>query len=1044
MQTLKSLDQLFELFPHHKIYNSVYHSPCPFCQADKESDPSRIHTKNEHVFVGDDRFIRDFSRYDNWYCTHCQRVYNLADIVVQLGVQLAEDFNEIIPDDYLEHKKLELYLADENYVTQLHQNVQRHYWYAFGWNDQIIDQFKLGYGVLYPHSNRSPRHIIPFVPHTNEGGKNGYALEGRRSAGADSTEPKVIRTSGIGKEYFWQDVIGSKKAIITEGIKDGISARLCFNDVDLYAILGNATDRENLSTYIQERNYQSILVLADNDESGSDYLNSFLSDLENIYTVQWPNNAKKGYDLTDLLVQYGAENVRKYTEQMIYQVSIPIERGYVSDVRMFYPGYVPPSPSGLSRDETRDELPDVLDDFIENYMERRKYAGKGIVKVLGVDPGTGKSFAMVDLAEKLSEKVMEDYKRSKTQLNMAIKKEQEYLLLAEDEEEKGNYLARIETFQKRIQNLSCAKILYAGPFINGWEDILQHGANPDLWYNLEARNKDNCENLSTVSALAQKGYVPMNFCQVACPFKQNCKYLKQLDERKTKPITYVRHQSLQTSLIDEYRYILIDENCLSVFDEPIKVDASQLYPTYSDYWDEAIDADQRALILEFIDAIRMGMNANIGKNTIISGREWMNIINDLLMGKLIETLTYIDPKNLNEYHPKTVMGDFNYDELPMRCIPIIFDVMQRELELYVSDQLNYNSGIHLINGELEIYPLDKVSIPTSRPIIIADGTAFPDLYGMLFDREVEIYRPSIYKEESSTTVYYGSDFTRTSINTQVGNGLMDLSRWLKENRLIVEDLFGETFDLNELPVDENLYDSVVLRRMLTLLKMTAEKHSSVLFVTYKNIRILLEKRMSELYPDLHAKIHYAHYGSLRGTNRYKEVESVLLIGCPRMSYSDMHRKIQAWAKLADQKYVPFRIINKVAPYHGVEIYAGHTYTTFDNEFADRFLTMFEAGEVRQAMERIRIYTSDVPKFAYLALSRPSGKWVKEISPLGRVINQYEDKRFAELKQELTESYLTFNKFPKYNKLTQKYKVSTQTITEMRNEVKTRIDSTTHN
>lgn len=1026
---IDTLENLFNLFPNWTFSGGIYRSPCPFCD-----EPLKRSFKNNHLFCGEDRFVRDFRRYDAFYCTHCRRVYTVDEIASQLDVTLKSDFDNTIPLTYLREKK-EIWLTDAEYISTLHSNVQRDFWYSFGWSDHIIDKFQLGYGTLYPNDDHPARHTIPFIPYTGDGPVNGYAIEGRLPYGYVGKDKRNIKTAGITKEYFWQIVEGnSETAVIVEGLKDAISITALGIDTHIYAILGNATDRELLSNTLSKRLYKKVILCCHHDEAGLGYINDFVSHLTcEVYALQWPENAKSGYDITDLLVDLGPTDAKEYINNNLYAPQLEIPRTLVPDVRSFTPDYVAPQPSEYTSKVVREELPQVLDEFFTNYDTRRRAAGRGLIKVLAVDPGAGKSFAMVQAAEKLARQVLRDVQNTRNQLNQLIKDRQDQLLFIESAEEMIDLKAQIENLVVRRDNLSCAKILYAGPFINGWDDIQHLGADMSLWYNLEARNEENCENLLTVSSLANKGYNAMNFCQNACPLKAGCKYLKQLDERKSKPITYIRHQSLNTALRDEYKYIFIDENCLNIFDAPVMIDASQLYPVY-DFWSNFIEPDQKKLIVEFIDAIRLSMNANVGKHDVIySGRLWMDLVNDQLLGKLVETLSLIKPKNMIEYQPSTVMGEFEIKDLPNRCVPVIYEAMLRELPLYTSRSKSYNSSINLVNGQLEVYPLQRAHIASSHPIVIADGTSFPQLYDLLFDREVEIYAPPLYDPRTSTTIFYGSDFTRTSLLKQIGKGLKDFSAWLQDSKLVVEDIFGEEFDLSDLPIDENMYDSPTMKRVISLLKMVADKHESVLFVTYKNIRILVEKRMKELYPDL--VIHYGHYGALRGTNRYKDVEAVLLVGCPRVGYDALYRKIKAWASLAQKSYIPFRLIQKVAPYHGVGVYAGHPYITIDDDFADRFISMVEAGEVRQAMERIRLTTSVKPKAAYLAISRPAAKWITDLQPMAKVSDVADRDRQQKAINFIRSVYTATGKFPTYAKITKEYKIGASKVAEIIKEIK---------
>lgn len=1027
---IDSLTQIYAAIPNVIEIGDELHSPCPFCEPTQRS---RISRRNGLTFVGEDRFFWQ-TNYSQFYCRHCGR-HSLEETVEKLfggAASVSLEFHDTLPKVANEHRELVLY--DETYVQELHSKVSYDYWQNFNWTRETIDKFQLGYGKLYPHSSGANRHIIPFVPKTADKSASGFALEGRLEK-PFRNEPRNMRTAGVTKEYFSEIVEGdSSFAYICEGLKDAISAyQIGFRHI--YCFFGNGTDLESFASYVAAKNYFQVLLFSHNDEMGEKYQKKIQALVPNLYCLEWPHDAKRGYDLTNLLEEFG-NNASLYCTQNLIELREEPVKGYIPDVRYWLPDYEPISiDSAVSTETVRSELPEVLDEYITNYDKKRRMAGRGIVKVLGAYPGSGKSYALVQMAEKLARKALLEFQiecRALDKAIAALTQETPFILDSEALEENRR---RIETFRERRANLSCATVLYAGPFITGWQDILDQGADENLWYNYEARNEDNCENIYTVSKLASKGYVPMAYCQSVCPLKSHCEkhgYLSQDAERKAHPITYVRHQQLVTAMVNEYKYIIIDESCLPVFDAPTVVDVSQLVPTY-EYWDSHADMVQVKLILELVEGVRQAL-LEAGENHVYSGREVMRMIDHHMLGNLVETLQRIDPKIVMDFQPKTVMQGIDTSQVPIRCLPVLYQTLLSELELYQSSASRYNSGLHIVNQELEIYSLEKLHIPSNRPIIISDGTPLPLLYGMLFDREVETYSPVMYSPEAQTTVYCGSDFTITSIRKQLGVALQDFHRWLDDNDKTVSDLFDEEFDLNAIPFDESIYESSVMRRALALIKMTAERHSSLLFITYKPIRAILEKRVKELYPDLAKKIHFAHYWSLRGTNRFKDMEAVLLLGCPRIPYDALYRRIQAWGKIAQMQWISPAIKLSVAAYSGDSRYDGYTYPNFTDDFASSFVDMVEAGEIQQNTERIRQHTSKRPKYAYLAMSRPAARWVTTVSRVGEAVNNYDNDNFRNAYQEMLTSYLTTQGFPSYNSISSKYHLSNSKVSAIKRSI----------
>ncbi len=1015
-----SWDDLITGFPSGSVIhktNGELASPCPFC---KEGGAK---------FSGEDRLVW-FYPPSVLFCRACG-THSYEELAASLFGSDAVVMPSLIGVSDDAPVKRELYLCNNEYVRSLHEAVDREFWQSFGWTDETINRFQLGYGKLYAYANRAIRHIIPFKPWTVEGEvANGWALEGRLPYNSTAQEERNIKTAGLGREYFWAifEDKNDETLIITEGLKDAISAyQIGFRSI--VAILGSATDRESLSQWIDLQKFKRIIVASDNDAAGERYASSFRSYLKTpVYSIRWPADHRPGYDLTDLLFQRGLDSYGFVIDHLAL-VDLVVEKGLVKDVRVYYPDYRPETFEPTDLTTIRSELNCTIDDFLTNYKHYRRYSKRGVVKVLAAPPGAGKSYALVRAAEKQAREKIEERNRLRIQLEAEKEAALEQEGLTDEDRQ-----AIIEVFEKRIENLRLTSVLYAGPFISGWADIAEHWTNPELWYNYEARNELNCRNLTTVSALAAKGYTPMAFCQAACPLKAWCQqhgYLSQDDERRRHPITYVRHQNLvQDSLLGEYDAVIIDENPLASLEAPVSITAHDLHPTFQ-LWDQYIEPETTQRVVDFMAAARRVFGQNAGSKTTRSGRSFMEQLDQELGCELEKFLTEIDPDVLEEYHPPTVIQtDVDYKALPTRSLPLLHAALLRELPKYRSDQRNYNSALHLVGGRLEIYPMQAPKLPANKPLIIADGTAMPELYSLFFNRDLSVYAPKIINPKSETIVYFGSDFTRTHISNEVGVAITDFNNWLKDHNHSVEDLFGQDFDLDKLPVDESMYDSAILKRILTLLKQTAEKHQSVLFVTYKHLRTLIEYRMKELYPKLHAKIQYGHYWSLRGTNRYKDVEAVLLVGCPRVGYDSLYRRISAWASLdSSRPYIFPHVVKAIKPYSGR--YEGHSYYTYSDPFADSIVEMVEAGEVRQVLERIRVHTSATPKTAYLALSRPSAIAVTQLLGVGTTVNKAENIRHQDLLNFMTSYYKTNSRWPKYTLLTEMFNVSSKTIAAMR-------------
>jgi hypothetical protein len=1036
---ISTLQDILNFFPPGSIQDvggGEYHSPCPFC----ESKTGETHEYAGHLFVGDDRFVW-FSSHTGCYCRRENRYYGYKDVVERLspGNVISDDLKVEVT---VERQKRAVVLADESFVDELHSHCDRSFWYRFNWSDDVIDHFRLGFGPLYRASANESRHVIPFVPHTVSESLEGYSFEGRRTKKKRDGKDN-IKTAGLtGRDYFWyiQERPEDRRLAITEGLKDAITAWICGYE-NFMAIFGTSAWNDEFMQFVVDQGYTELILFGDNDEPGQELNKKIKEAAQNydlsVHYFQHPTSAPQGYDLTDFLVEQGSAAV---VERILPMAYIP-STGFLHDYRMVDKDYQPVDPGqGVHYTKVRSELMDVLHNYLDNYQDDRKQNGPS-VKVIAAPPGTGKSYAMIKAAEEEAVKHQREFVMEQHRLLQSISEWEDQLKETDDEDERDEIEGWIDKARTRFTNMGQQHILFAGPFVSGWDDIKENGANTNLWYNYEARNKANCETLRqpnpelNINELASRGYSIMGYCQKKCPYNSACKvsgYLSQEEIRRQKPITYARHQNLGTSLVEDYKVIFVDENPITVFDQPMVATIEDFRPL-SQIWTDYVDVDQVNLLTRLIRAILYVIAANDPYREL-SGYDFFKALDVELSGEVSDIVYKLSDDTIEAFQPDNLLGVGDYDLIPKRVVPLLLRMMKSEITHYDSGQQLYNTRIHLVGRELEVYPIEILDLPKNRPIVVADGTALPGMYAMLFNRRVSLYAPKIYSPFAHTTVLHGSDFTRTSIKKQTGVAIDDYFKYLKEQRATIEDVFGEEFNLEQIQVDENMYNSSLLKKAVDLLKGVSEKHKKTLFVTHRPIRLLLEHRFREMYPELSSKISFGHYGSLRGTNRFKDHEAVLLIGCPRVSYKDLRRRIMAWAWLDESiPYVPPNIIVKVAPYHSR--YEGHSYLSLDNDFADKFIRMVEEGEVQQCIDRIRLFSSDEDKFAYIAMSRPGAMWVTEIDSSGALADMLGDGKRSQIATYVLEYHQVYNKYPTYKLMSKKFNVSFSTVKEVLDKIK---------
>ncbi len=1027
---ITTIDEIINFFPPGSVdvEDGELHSPCPLC-----TGGGSRHVQHGISFWGEDRLI--------WYAdragVHCRKCGQYASM--QHLVNLLSPGSEVSPalaPTEIVKEITEPVIASDAYVNKLHSKADRGYWSAFGWSDDTINRFKVGKGRMYEFGSfQADRHVIPFHPQRVDRVYEGWSFEGRLPKGDKSGEAPNIKTKGLkGGGWFWfinDDPSGTLVAI-TEGLKDAATAwQLGYRNV--LAIFGTSAWDVSFARFLSEQGFETAHVFGDNDDAGRSFNEAMGLDLHAAgvkpYYLAWTDAYGDKSDLTDVLSQSGQEKTLRYIEENLKLSGQT--RGRVKDYRTVDPLYQPPSTiNALPLEQIRDDLPSILADFKNTYKLRKKIAKRGVVKILAAPPGSGKSYSLMNFAQDEARKVMEEFAAQLEQAQEALEQSKEALANATNLDEQVQAQGFVDRIGKGIANASKAKILFAAPFINGWDDLLsQPGFDPDLWYNFQARNPDNCENNDIAAQLGAKGYAVAKFCETQCPFAQKCKqfgYLKQERERKQKPITFVRHANLVSdSLLVGYQIIIIDENFLDVFAEFSTLnDVDKLVPSrssWADYQDS--NFQQTEWVNNFLEAVRKTLVSNMGKGEegLLSGLTYMQEVEKNLGSSLAELLRKIDPAVIKAYQPIAPPAFTEVAQLPPRIVELLFQAMKEEISDFTRGEM-YNSRIHQLDGELSVSNLFPLHISANKPIIVADGTAFPELYGYLFNRTVEVYQPELFNPEAQIEQLTGSDFSRTMLRQQMGKYAYDRLDVIPDEALEIADILGETVSFEDIPVTDDMFGSPALQQAFEVLLEVASNpaHEKILFVTYKNFRVALERRLKDLtlkgkkkeyYVNVLNKMAFGHYGGLRGTNRFKDFDAVVLLGCPRQPYRQMHMRIQAWARLAGKAdYIPYNVVAKPAPYHGVEMYEGFTYYTFEDAFADRFVQMYEEGEIRQCLDRIRIYSGG-RKHAYLLIGRPAAKWVTTVTSGRKIARRAYKERNEDVLGYIERTEATFYKLP---------------------------------
>lgn len=1039
---IKSISDFVARFPSvNRKRADEWYSACPFCH---HGEPAVEH--NHITFYGTDRLVW-FVNSNVFMCRRCaaegrgrggKGVYTLTDAAVLFGEWVSDEL-EIEQNKASKREETPLgNLFTTAMVRSAHRRVDREYWKQFQWTDEVIDRFQLGRSRFMGHDNL---HIIP-MKITRLFGENRGDIEDWYIATRGGERP--YRSSGTVTSYWWEIVNNpdSRVALLAEGEKDAISLSFLFPEYNVITTWG-ASSWTHEKTNVVAQKYGELWVYGDNDDAGHALIESVYRYARStpliVKSIDWSALPAEmdGWDVTDVLRAVGREQARSLLSRV---------ECLQTDVLVDTPS---PPRASIGIDTLRDvENPQSLYQQIKNYDNGRPPH----VLLLAAPPGAGKSFSLVKYTSEIARELMQMRFVDRLELETRLRELEvttKQALAARATDDLQILTEALHATRRELDNFSYAEIAWFGQYKNGYDDLLANGMPHDLCYNYEARNEQNCMNYQIVSVMGKNNHDVGQFCQLSCPFQEQCRatgYLAQEHKRKLKPITFFRHEHLTSPIAHDYhRMIVVDENPTHIYDNnPIEVRLDDLLPhdpSWSALSANPVSAEAISLLASAVrTAMAYNLNAparnadgSLSNMYIISGARFIDMVDKALKSHetpsdLATVMMHIDPKMIKtHYQPSytTHTGDYN----KKRCLYDIYIALLDEVGDWAENPNNtYPSRIHCVAGTLVVYRKLKLQLLRRTPIVIADATAITDLYETFFNRPVVEYRPDIYNPNARTTIIKGSDYTKSQMKEE----LDDVLRALRNTRknAVAHTVDGRTVDLNSL-INFSLerYTSRMLHESATVVKHLAQRHSTLLVVTHKDFRGLLEQVVS--LPN----VTYGHYGGLRGSNQYADYEAVLLIGAYRVPYDIMWMKIQAWARQAGLRETIERETHRVS----AQLTASDRtlYRTFSHQFAMRYVEMVEAGELIQSSERIRPHSTNEAKYVYLMANRPALRYPTEVVSKTNLINQLDPSTKQGSVLNYVLAYID-NKWnahgilmtPRYRELAKEFKMSNTKIKEI--------------
>jgi len=1066
---ITSMAEVLNLFPTNVVQSQghEYKAPCPFCSS---GTPHSI-TRNGHTvtFYGEDRLLIDDK---GMYCRRCnsesrgfgkstkgwyphRAIGELFDTEVSDELTDFDSIREVVP--------LETWTLKE--VIDANNDVNNDYWADFYWDEATVHKFRLGFGKLstYPR----PGHVIPMRVQNvlDDSMPDGFYMHLRAPDG------EKRRLKGSSRDYIWRInwEMTLSTVLIVEGEKDGITASLLgFNNI--IPLFGVTNWNAEKVAYLKRHNMHTVYSILDNDQPGMDgaeaIIGSVRRDGMTSVDLRWTDIPEGVKDLTDLFVHFKGDveaTLDYITKRWVKYPALETTTYLVEDEEA----------TTLTIDDIRGDGPDSLKyntrNFIDNYdLETSSRTGAGLM--LHVGPGAGKTHTLVREAEAIARQTAKVRQLEYQGLLDQLEAERAELDPSGDAIEQTLLTERISELEDKVEQFSHQSIAWFGMYKDGWKDILRTGADPALWYNYEARTEANCENIKVVNKLGKNHHNIGKFCRTGCPFRQKCHesgYMAQDKKARKKPITFFRHQHLHGSFAADYHdLVVVDEYPGGILDNtPIRFKRRHMDGHHSkgdtlDY----DDGDQLINIERLVSALRGVMADNADTPRFISvedeGRsqdenpDWRvsgaaflrRLDNKLRMVSsqtLAETIELIDRNVLhNVYQPTMAAGDEN--KIKLRCIPQLYDAIQRELPMYMTDHMNSASTcIHLEGDEIEFFDAHHIKVRNTTPIIAADATGIPSVYEAMFKRKFQKYNPRFQNPNAITVVVNKHDWTKRTFDDQIGD--LVRSRDKMSKKVPVNMLGDGVIPANMQKQLGKIYDTKIIHELIDLIKYISDQHPNLLIVTHKNIRELLESIADGQYSGFEftkkrkKKVSWAHYASLRGSNKYEDYEAVLLIGAFRIPYQVLWKKIQMWAWLLGiTEPIPYEIVKKKMLYDSTDIEG--RYYGFGDNFADSYLHMVERGEMIQSAERIRPHSSKGKKVIYILAERPALTFVSKVMTKTEFFRQFLTDTHTEAKDFMRSYEIRNKKYPTYGLVERQYKIAPKTISKIKKELQKEKDN----
>ena len=470
------------------------------------------------------------------------------------------------------------------------------------------------------------------------------------------------------------------------------------------------------------------------------------------------------------------------------------------------------------------------------------------------------------------------------------------------------------------------RVMFAGQRKNLWDDIraastLSPGAFDQFWYrwkSIDAGDPETgagqtCRWARQLGAWMSRGYESIKFCEQrpVCGWdyiNDSCVYRRQKHQHQ--PIIFIRHEhiTLEHPLWDRAHILISDESPLNAFLNPRTIAPRDIVP--ADTTDYSVDARPDVELIEMLQRLRAAADRPlpIDPKTKQPIPAWEGpALLDLLGGASL--VLDVCSARIQIAASKVLAPQIHFpdqaESVPCWYLSDLLPLLEREATEALAGH-EYIRRVR-VNRDGVTLLLRREHQPLPPHVIWMDATANVSLYKTLFKRNIEVVAPRVQMAGTVHQVY---------------------ARLNNKDRLVG-------------PTDSRRVDHAAERKLID-----AQVAQIVRLGGYQNPAIVTFKAIAKDFG-----FPSAHFGGLRGTNRLRDCDALVVVGTPQAGLATIRDQA---AMVLHNRMPPFELTwsDRTFPYIGHPY--GYDVSGFWHDTALHALLMeTREAELVQAAHRVR-------------------------------------------------------------------------------------------